>query len=83
MPSKDKLPLLGQLVKLIPAKSIDYLAWEQNWRHSFNQLFTLIRGIIWNYFNLSSVLMCCDTMGRRKIIRATPERCYQPQLVFG
>lgn len=70
-------------ISLLVYLLLRFIAWEQSWKHSFNRLFTLIRGVIWNYFNLSSVLISCDTMGRRKLIRATPERCYQTQFVFG
>ena len=54
-----------------------FVAWHNKWKHSFSRLFTLIRGVIWNYFDLASILACCDTMGRRVPIRASPENCYQ------
>ncbi len=56
-----------------------FIAWEKKWKHSFSRLFTLIRGVIWNYFELDSVLECCDSMGRREPvkIRGSPERAWQ------
>lgn len=56
-----------------------FIAWEKRWKHSFSRLFTLIRGVIWNYFKLGSVLECRDSMGRRGSvkIRGSPERAYQ------
>ena len=42
-----------------------FIAWSNQWKHTFSRLFTLIRGVLWNYFDLSSILAACDTMGRR------------------
>ena len=54
-----------------------FVAWKNAWKHSFSRLFTLVRGIIWNYFDLADILARCDTMGKRMRTRASPERCYQ------
>jgi hypothetical protein len=54
-----------------------FVAWRNKWKHSFSRLFTLVRGVIWNYFDLPSILARCDTMGRRMRVRASPERSYQ------
>ncbi|MEI8247285.1 MAG: transposase, partial [Lentisphaerota bacterium] len=54
-----------------------FVAWKNTWKHSFSRLFTLVRGIIWNYFDLADILARCDTMGKRMRTRASPERCYQ------
>jgi len=54
-----------------------FVAWRNRWKHSFSRLFTLVRGVIWNYFDLPSILARCDTMGRRMRTRASPEKCYQ------
>lgn len=55
------------------------IAWLNHWKHTFRRLFTLIRGVIWNYFKLESVLACCDSMRRRGTvkIRGSLELAYQ------
>ena len=56
-----------------------FISWEKHWKHTFSRLYTLIRGVLLNYFDLSSVIQCCDTMGRRgpRRIRGAPEQAYQ------
>ena len=56
-----------------------FISWEKHWKHTFNRLYTLIRSVLLNYFDLTSVIQSCDTMGRRgpKRIRGTPEQAYQ------
>lgn len=70
-------------ISLLVYLLLRFIAWKQKWKHSFKRLFTLFRGVIWNYFKLESVMAYCDTMGRRKILRAPPERCYQLNFEFG
>ncbi len=59
-----------------------FVAWKNAWKHSFSRLFTLVRGIIWNYFDLADILARCDTLGKRMRTRASPERCYQMYFEF-
>jgi len=56
-----------------------FIAWSNRWKHTFGRLFTLIRSLLWNYFDLPSVIDCCDTTGRRGSmrIRGAPENAYQ------
>lgn len=70
-------------ISLLVYLLLRFIAWKQKWKHSSKRLFTLFRGVIWNYFKLESIIAYCDTLGRRKIIRATPERCYQLNFEFG
>jgi hypothetical protein len=70
-------------ISLLVYLLLRFIAWKQKWKHSFKRLFTLFRGVIWNYFKLESVMAYCDTMGQRKILRAPPERCYQLKFEFG
>ena len=70
-------------ISLLVYLLLRFIAWEKKWRHSFNRLFTLVRGIIWNYFDLTSVMACCDTMRRCKRVRSASEQCYQLQFGFG
>lgn len=59
-----------------------FAAWKNKWRHSFSRLFTLVRGIIWNYFDLADILARCDTVKSRMRARASPERCCQMTFDF-
>ena len=56
-----------------------FISWEKRWKHTFNRLYTLARSVLLNYFDLTSVILSCDTIGRRgpKRIRGTPEQAYQ------
>ena len=56
-----------------------FISWEKHWKHTFSRLYTLIRGVLLNFFDLSSIIQCCDTMGRRgpRRIRGAPEQAYQ------
>ena len=55
-----------------------FIAWLNKWRHQFSRMFTLARAVLWNYFQLTSVIECCDTpRQRRHIIRGSPETAYQ------
>jgi len=40
-----------------------FVAWQSHWKYSFNRLFTMIRAVLWNFFDLFSVLACCGTAG--------------------
>ena len=40
-----------------------FVAWQSHWTYSFNRLFTIIRAVLWNFFDLFSVLACCGTAG--------------------
>lgn len=55
------------------------IAWENEWKHSFGRLYTLIRGVLLNYFKLGNVLEMCGKMGKDKKvhIRGTPSKAYQ------
>ena len=36
---------------------------EKHWKHTFNRLYTLVRSVLLNYFDLTSVIQSCDTIG--------------------
>ena len=61
-----------------------FISWEKHWKHTFSRLYTLIRGVLLNFFDLSSVIQSCDTMGRRgpRRIRGAPEHAYQMYFDF-
>ena len=56
-----------------------FISWEKHWKHTFSRLYTLIRSVLLNCFDLTGVIQSCDTIGRRgpKRIRGTPEQAYQ------
>ena len=63
-----------------------FVAWKNTWKHSFNRLFTLIRGVIWNYFDLADIMTRCDN-AQSKIRakargRASPQTSYQMTFEF-
>jgi len=55
-----------------------FVAWQSKWKHTFTRLFTLVRGAIWCYVDLFSLLACCGTAHGTTRIRAVPEQCYLP-----
>jgi len=61
-----------------------FIAWKKHWLHTFSRLYTLVRGVLQNYFELKSVIQCCDKTGRRGPcrIRGAPERAYQMTFDF-
>lgn len=56
-----------------------FVAWYNKWKHPFSRMFTLVRAVLWNFFKLSSIIECCDTVRERKkrVIRGSPETAYQ------
>jgi transposase len=59
-----------------------FIAWQGRWKHAFTRLFTLIRGVLWSYIDLFSLMRCCGTARGRPRMRAAPEQCYLPGLSF-
>lgn len=55
-----------------------FVAWQGKWKHSFTRLFTVLRGVLWSYLGVFSVLDCCGTAHGTLRIRAAPEQCYLP-----
>jgi len=50
--------------------------WAASWPHSFKRLFTLIRGVVWDRFNLFDILEFYGTVGGKWRMRADPENAY-------
>ena len=38
-----------------------FLEFQSSWKHSFSRIFTVVRGVLWSYFELFSVLKSCGT----------------------
>lgn len=65
---------MGLLVHLM----LRYLAFLSSWRHSFTRLFTVIRAVLWRYFNLMELLDSYGTAKPPGRICGTPEQAYLP-----
>lgn len=55
-----------------------FQAFLHSWPHSFARLFTLLRGVVWDRFDLSALLTFYGTAGGRWRMRAQPEQGYLP-----
>ena len=53
-----------------------FQAWSSDWPHSFARLFTMIRGLVWDRFDLSDTLRFYGTAGDRW------RMCIQPQTAY-
>ena len=60
-----------------------FIAWQGRWKHTFTRLFTVLRGVLWSYLDMFSVLDCCGTAHGTLRIRAAPEQCYLPGFSSG
>ena len=47
-----------------------FLGFINKWQHSFNRIYTLVRGVLWSRFNLSLLLQSYGTATGIKRIRA-------------
>jgi hypothetical protein len=57
-----------------------FQAWASQWPHSFARLFALIRGVVWDRFELGEILRFYGTAGGPWRMRATPQTAYLPGL---
>lgn len=55
-----------------------YQAYLRAWQHSFTRLFTLIRGIIWDRYELEELLDRYGTAAVKFRMLATPQQAYLP-----
>jgi hypothetical protein len=55
-----------------------FISYQGRWKHTFTRLFTIIRGVLWSYYDLFSVLNCCGIAHDKIRMRAAPEQCYLP-----
>jgi len=55
-----------------------FLAWQSSWSHSFTRIFTLIRGVLWDRFDLRELLDFYGTAGGKWRMRAQPQTLYLP-----
>ena len=57
-----------------------YLAYLNDWKHSFIRLFAVIRGVIWDKYDLHDLLQNYGTANGTPRLRAAPEFSYLPGL---
>jgi hypothetical protein len=62
---------------------IRFLGHVSAWGHSFNRLFTLLRGILWSRLDVMDTLKFCGTACGTSRMRAAPENAYLPGLASG
>ncbi len=55
-----------------------FIAWRNEWKHTFTRLFTALRGVAWRCLDVGSVLQCCGTTTDPVRIRAAPEQAFLP-----
>lgn len=55
-----------------------FQAWSSQWPHSFARLFTMIRSVVWDRFNLSDTLRFYGTAGDKWRMRIQPQSAYLP-----
>jgi hypothetical protein len=55
-----------------------FQAWSSDWPHSFARLFTMIRGLVWDRFDLSDILRFYGTAGDRWRMCIQPQTAYLP-----
>jgi len=60
-----------------------FLGHVSAWGHSFNRLFTLLRGILWSRLDVMDTLKFCGTACGTSRMRAAPENAYLPGLASG
>lgn len=55
-----------------------FIAWQNEWKHTFTRLFTALRGVIWRCLDMGSVLRCCGTASDSVRMRGAPGQAYLP-----
>lgn len=58
-----------------------FAAWVNGWGHSFTRLFTLVRSVVWQRFDLSGLLRLYGTAGGSFRFLAQPEQAYLPHFL--
>jgi len=55
-----------------------FQAWNSNWPHSFTRLFTMIRSVVWDRFDLTDTLRFYGTAGDKWRMCIQPQTAYLP-----
>ena len=55
-----------------------YISFCSKWKGSFSRLFTIIRGVLFQQFDLFSILESCGTARGSPRMIAAPQQCYLP-----
>ena len=57
-----------------------FVAWVNNWSHSFTRAFTLMRSALWQHWDLPSLLQLYGTAKRRFHFLGQPQQAFLPHL---
>jgi hypothetical protein len=60
-----------------------FIAYLGKWPHAFARLFTLVRGVLWECYDLFALLRTCGTASPPPRYRAAPEQAYLPGFALG
>lgn len=55
-----------------------FIAYTSKWKGTFARLFTTIRGVLWNRFDLYGLLLFCGTAPDQKRVCMQPQQLYLP-----
>lgn len=55
-----------------------FIAYNSKWQGTFARLFTTIRGVLWNRYNLQNILNLCGTASDKPRLCMMPEQLYLP-----
>jgi len=58
-----------------------FVSWVQNWSHSFTRLFTLLRGTLWQHWDVGKLLQLYGTAAGSFRYLGQPEQAYLPHLL--
>ena len=59
-----------------------YIAYIGKWTHSsFNRLFTVLRGVLWNYMDMWDLIKSYGTASGKQKLKGRPDRAWQPLLL--
>jgi len=59
-----------------------FQAWASQWTHSFARIFTMIRSVTWDRFDLADLLNFYGTAGGRWRMRSEPQTAYLPGIAW-
>jgi hypothetical protein len=59
-----------------------FISYAGHWQHTFARLFTLVRGVLWECYDLFALLQTCGTASPPPRYRAVPEQAYLPGLAL-
>lgn len=58
-----------------------FQSWQSQWAHGFTRVFTVVRGVLWDYYHLPDVLRFYGTAGGNFRMLGMPEQAYLPGMI--